>query len=326
VPSIQFLVAGWSSLVARRAHNPKVVGSNPAPATIFEPGENGQVPKINKKNENEKFERIASRFVGAVVFPKNEERPQMENQSWPAQFLKSLKQYHSDDEVYCSGFDVPVESVYPEEFNDVESDHFQLLMTILKATWEKKISGYVHSANVALAMTESPIEKAMLSALMVAGYESAEAVRVRYVDKQGFEHDDGDEESFSNLVIEIQKPIGKYKADFVLTYREHGPDFERATNAKDGSEIPGSAWYTNELILECDGHDFHDRTKEQASHDRKRDRALQDLGFQVFRYTGSDIWKNVFACAREALKSVSHKDKLKKIPILQQQRSELKKR
>ena len=24
--------AGWSSLVARRAHNPKVVGSNPAPA------------------------------------------------------------------------------------------------------------------------------------------------------------------------------------------------------------------------------------------------------------------------------------------------------
>ena len=27
--------AGWSSLVARRAHNPKVVGSNPAPATKF---------------------------------------------------------------------------------------------------------------------------------------------------------------------------------------------------------------------------------------------------------------------------------------------------
>ena len=28
-------IAGWSSLVARRAHNPKVVGSNPAPATIL---------------------------------------------------------------------------------------------------------------------------------------------------------------------------------------------------------------------------------------------------------------------------------------------------
>ena len=29
------LSAGWSSLAARRAHNPKVVGSNPAPATII---------------------------------------------------------------------------------------------------------------------------------------------------------------------------------------------------------------------------------------------------------------------------------------------------
>ena len=29
-----FLIAGWSSLVARRAHNPEVAGSNPAPAMI----------------------------------------------------------------------------------------------------------------------------------------------------------------------------------------------------------------------------------------------------------------------------------------------------
>jgi hypothetical protein len=27
-------VAGWSSLVARRAHNPEVVGSNPTPAML----------------------------------------------------------------------------------------------------------------------------------------------------------------------------------------------------------------------------------------------------------------------------------------------------
>ena len=30
---LQNMDAGWSSLVARRAHNPKAVGSNPAPAT-----------------------------------------------------------------------------------------------------------------------------------------------------------------------------------------------------------------------------------------------------------------------------------------------------
>ncbi len=32
---MQAFIARWSSLVARRAHNPKVAGSNPALATIF---------------------------------------------------------------------------------------------------------------------------------------------------------------------------------------------------------------------------------------------------------------------------------------------------
>ena len=32
--SYMLFIAGWSSLVARWAHNPKVVGSNPAPATM----------------------------------------------------------------------------------------------------------------------------------------------------------------------------------------------------------------------------------------------------------------------------------------------------
>jgi hypothetical protein len=31
--TLQVSAAGWSSLVARRAHNPKVTGSNPVPAT-----------------------------------------------------------------------------------------------------------------------------------------------------------------------------------------------------------------------------------------------------------------------------------------------------
>ena len=33
------LIAGWSSPVARQAHNLKVVGSNPAPATNLNPSE-----------------------------------------------------------------------------------------------------------------------------------------------------------------------------------------------------------------------------------------------------------------------------------------------
>ncbi len=34
----RYLIAGWSSPVARQAHNLKVAGSNPAPATIEKQG------------------------------------------------------------------------------------------------------------------------------------------------------------------------------------------------------------------------------------------------------------------------------------------------
>jgi hypothetical protein len=35
---INNIIAGWSSTVARRAHNPKVAGSNPVPATKWSRG------------------------------------------------------------------------------------------------------------------------------------------------------------------------------------------------------------------------------------------------------------------------------------------------
>lgn len=52
-------------------------------------------------------------------------------------------------------------------------------------------------------------------------------------------------------------------------------------------------------IVECDGHDFHERTKEQAQRDRARDRAFQAAGIPVFRFTGSEIYASPTKCARE---------------------------
>lgn len=53
------------------------------------------------------------------------------------------------------------------------------------------------------------------------------------------------------------------------------------------------------VVIECDGHDFHERTKEQAARDRSRDRELQSLGFKIFRFTGSEIWGDPLACVYE---------------------------
>jgi very-short-patch-repair endonuclease len=56
---------------------------------------------------------------------------------------------------------------------------------------------------------------------------------------------------------------------------------------------------TTAIAIECDGHDFHERTKQQAARDRKRDRTLQALGYVVLRFTGSEIVGNRAEVCRE---------------------------
>ena len=62
--------AGWSSLVARRAHNPKVVGSNPAPATNNKNRDLGSIlsPCFISENRNtQHYTQHASRISGFQV-------------------------------------------------------------------------------------------------------------------------------------------------------------------------------------------------------------------------------------------------------------------
>ena len=47
------------------------------------------------------------------------------------------------------------------------------------------------------------------------------------------------------------------------------------------------------LCIYTDGHTYHERTEEQAQRDKRIDRKLQELGFQVLRYTGKDVNENI---------------------------------
>jgi len=55
------------------------------------------------------------------------------------------------------------------------------------------------------------------------------------------------------------------------------------------------------IVVELDGHEFHERTKKQAARDKAKDRHLQDMGFKVFRFTGSEVWADAFGCADDVL-------------------------
>jgi very-short-patch-repair endonuclease len=58
------------------------------------------------------------------------------------------------------------------------------------------------------------------------------------------------------------------------------------------------------VFVECDGHEFHERTPEQAERDRSRDRTIQEAGITIFRFTGREIFRNPFACADQIFQFV----------------------
>lgn len=58
---------------------------------------------------------------------------------------------------------------------------------------------------------------------------------------------------------------------------------------------------SKKVAVELDGHDFHEKTKEQAQRDKSRDRELTARGWTVLRFTGSEVHSNAYACVSEVL-------------------------
>jgi very-short-patch-repair endonuclease len=75
---------------------------------------------------------------------------------------------------------------------------------------------------------------------------------------------------------------------------------EFTTTGFQGRAIGGED--TRRAVIECDGHDFHERTKEQARYDRRRDREVQGFGLPILRFTGSEIYADAVACGHQVLR------------------------
>jgi very-short-patch-repair endonuclease len=159
------------------------------------------------------------------------------------------------------------------------------------------LMGFFSQVEQAFGLCGSPIERMLLSSFLVVGHQRDYALQLRTphsTERLG-------REALDNLLIQPQAPLGEHRVDFLLTQESLMPDFANQRTLADGMKIPGNLEARAQLVVECDGHDFHDRTKEQASRDRSRDRALQALGFRVYRYTGADLWRDTFQCAAEVL-------------------------
>lgn len=63
------------------------------------------------------------------------------------------------------------------------------------------------------------------------------------------------------------------------------------------------------FVIECDGHEFHQKTKEQVEIDNTRMRNLQKAGYEVVRFSGTEIWHRPYKCANEVLNIILSKCK-----------------
>jgi len=55
------------------------------------------------------------------------------------------------------------------------------------------------------------------------------------------------------------------------------------------------------LVIECDGHEFHEKTKEQVKRDNEREYDLKMAGYDVLRFSGSEIYNTPYTCAEKTI-------------------------
>lgn len=86
--------------------------------------------------------------------------------------------------------------------------------------------------------------------------------------------------SGDRVLLVPQFKIGPWRADFLLDIIVDGKSAAR-------------------MIVECDGHDYHERTPAMAERDKRRDRGILGTGIPTFRFTGREIHRDPYGCAWE---------------------------
>ena len=63
------------------------------------------------------------------------------------------------------------------------------------------------------------------------------------------------------------------------------------------------------VIVECDGQEFHQKTKKQVEHDNEREYEIKKCGYDILRFSGSQIYNNPFKCANDIFDYLLMKEK-----------------
>lgn len=83
-----------------------------------------------------------------------------------------------------------------------------------------------------------------------------------------------------------QVAVGRYRIDFQVAPCHLDDDREFTKFAP--------------IAIELDGHEFHEKTKQQVTRRNQRDRELISAGWTVLRFSGSEFYADPFGCIGQA--------------------------
>lgn len=183
-------------------------------------------------------------------------------------------------------------AVRAAHYMDIDWRHTETLRILLEGqegrslTLQRDEDAIFDSANDAakaiVGACQSPIEALFVSVLCMLQHSRALRPRINLTLAENWQPEIfrwiSYESEETAVTLFQQLKVESYRLDFALR--------------RDGRSV----------AIELDGHDFHERTKEQAARDKSRDRALAEAGWTVLRFTGSELWKDPVACAAQAMR------------------------
>lgn len=129
---------------------------------------------------------------------------------------------------------------------------------------------------------ESPIEQILEYAFLMVSYERCYAQSILLEEQRWITVGDG----------------ARLRADFF---------FSTDTDVTTDDGRPARFKNSMKLVVECDGHAFHEKTKEQVKSNNERDYVLKSSGYEVLHFSGSQIFNNPFKCACDVIDFIINK-------------------
>jgi very-short-patch-repair endonuclease len=147
--------------------------------------------------------------------------------------------------------------------------------------WEDCLTGLFEAFGRMLDKCESPIEVMFAHEMLFHPPSHVIWEHVHALGEHTYVMSHGNEYAFTT-----QRSISNVRLDiFIVAF---GPSLANMT----------------QFAIELDGHDFHEKTKEQARRDKSRDRQLLGAGIHTLRYTGSEVVKDASECMTDAFATI----------------------